>query len=517
MQTSDPQWTVVSESGSATNSSTPTAAAQPAITTPQQAAALPPSEFQAMAYTVLHHQSQEVSQLAEQVRALVRAQPATTATAHGSAATPANSSSSSAVPCTPPGHLSYSLPFASPAEASWLDRLMSKGSHSSYYGEHSGQVLENWFNEYDLLFSVDRRFSPEPIKLLYAILHLKRDALRWYMRRENTRMSALPGSNPPAEFSSWEQLKTEMRAYFWPRGTSEDARRDLRKLLQVNCKSLDEYIARFQEAASRIDVPAGQSIEPELISGFKDGLKDGRVMLVLTQAKPRTLFEATQMACAADADLNASKPGPAFHGSTSHVPVSHRPWHFRPPARPFTSNHSAAARFSGHGSFGHRDAPGPVPMELGAVEEDDAAEWQVHEAERTQDSPANAESPHQADEAEPDDSPSSYAGHESASDRDEYYDPSPEANALFRPSYSRDRPRNQQGRFQPRSGQSARDRFLQKNNCYNCGQPGHLLVECPYQRGKDGGARPSSSALPASGQGAGQNSRGISYKHAKKV
>lgn len=28
-----------------------------------------------------------------------------------------------------------------------------------------------------------------------------------------------------------------------------------------------------------------------------------------------------------------------------------------------------------------------------------------------------------------------------------------------------------------------RQDFLKKNNCWNCGKPGHFLVECPYQKG----------------------------------
>lgn len=495
-------------------SSLPTAAA---VSSPQQAAALPTPEFQAMAFAALHHQSQAINELAEQVAASLRADHAAAA-ARGQAPASSNSSSSSSLTSTA-AHLDFALPFASPAEASWMDRLMSRGNHSNYHGAH-GQALEDWFNEYDMLFSVDHRFSTEAHKLLYACLHLKGEALRWFLMRERAQHYPPPGTTAPANIETWQQLKAELRAYFCPRSTSEEARRELHQLHQSQFSTLEGYIARFQVVSALIDVPLGQSIEPELLSAFKEGLKDGRIKLALTQANPKTFFEATQVARRAEADLNASKYAPYADTSRSHGDrtrhASHRPWHARPSASVVPYYSSARS----YGGFTSNPQPAPVPMELGTIAERDGGEWQVRE--RTQEesqsvSPTNMESPSQAEnEPEPDDSPSSYVGNEAASDREECYDPASETNALFRPGRRNTGARDSRGRYQPRErGSSAREQFLRLNSCWNCGRAGHMLRECPFQRKDGDGSGPPPAQAP--GQGGGQGSRGAPYTHPKKM
>jgi hypothetical protein len=49
-------------------------------------------------------------------------------------------------------------------------------------------------------------------------------------------------------------------------------------------------------------------------------------------------------------------------------------------------------------------------------------------------------------------------------------------------------------RFDPSRSRRLKQEFLAKNNCWNCGEPGHFLVECPKQKGHATAATASGSA-----------------------
>jgi hypothetical protein len=513
---------------------------QPAsITTPAQAARMPPPDFQALAFAVLHNQSQDINRLAEQVSAFMREEHAA---AH--AAAPAASVQQPPQPPAAPApmaasnHLDFALTFASPLEASFMDKMLSQKAHTEFHGTGAnvGSTLEHWFDEYDALFSLDPRFRTEAHKLLYSALHLKEDALRWLLNRERAQQYPPPGTVPPAKIETWTQLKVALREYFCPRGSSDEARRELHRLRQSDFSTLDGYIARFQSLSANINVPLGQSIEPELISAFKDGLRDGRVKLAITQQAPTTFFLATQIARNTDTDLNASRYGAYASHERDHSRQRYHSgpsWHSRPSASS-SPYYSSSRSYNAYGQGGSSHNSGSAPMELGAIDEqDETGPWRV-EADGTNEQSAagdmSSSEPPQDDcdrpaseHEEDDDSPSRYAGSGSPSEREERFlstarSERTEANALFRPGRGRDRRQPYRGGGNYRSGStsSTRERFLQQNECWNCGRTGHFLRDCQYQRNRDpgdGGAQGgSSSSHPQSG-----GNRGAQSYHAKKM
>jgi hypothetical protein len=489
------------------------------VRTPQQAAALDRHTFQATAYAVLTHQSQQINELAETVSAVLKAQRAAAAAATPVAAAgnaPASGSGSGNASVAPEVssalHLDHALPFANPRDASFMDRLLSHGSHGNYHGAH-GQALERWFDEYDLVFQRDRRFTSEEHKLLYALLHLKGDALAWHQDRERTRQGQLQnpqaGVTPLQEYKSWEELKQGMREWFCPRSSSEEARRELHSLRQT--RNLDGYIERFRYFARLIHVPAGQSIDEELIAAFKLGLKDPQVRLnIATRVpQPKTLFEVEQLARQAEDAINTAK-----YSKYSDRDSSHRDHYSRGTAFPYYSSQRNYGGYNGHVS----NTAAPVPMELGAITE--LPEWQVRSPQDSESSSAEpaAHPPAESSDGEEDDSPSRYAGNVSPSD--ERSQPSAgraEANAFFHTGRGRPPPRGGDRRdHQSRPAGSSRERFLQQNVCWNCGQQGHFLRDCPKQRNRDNSSGPTPSA-PAQGPNAGRGSYSASYQHAKKM
>src|SRR5207237_1665251 len=112
----------------------------------------------------LMHQSQQINELVE---ALSRLQ-ATAATQPGlngsTVVTP--------LPRQDTQHLgTATAPPAAVDNIAFMDRMVK--ADNCYHGRSGGQHLEHWFNIFDLLWSIDERFSNEKRKLYFALRHLQ--------------------------------------------------------------------------------------------------------------------------------------------------------------------------------------------------------------------------------------------------------------------------------------------------------------------------------------------------------
>jgi hypothetical protein len=383
-------------------------------------------------------------------------------------------------PAAPSSSNSASTPPHPPLEdIGSLRKLLARPS--TFHGERGSKVYD-WLNELEVVFSNCIGVT-EATRIDFAKQCLRGEALRWWTTREREVHSHQ--IHPPASASvftpveihahmvapitTWEQFKQALCEYFCPGGTSESARAELHSLRQHQFRTLSDYCDRFQTVALRIEVPMGSNIDEELISTFKNGLVDGQIRLHLTSAKPKTVLEATNLALQAERDLRVSgyyrgtKPPHqasytsrrAFNSYQSHAPSRHYP------NQRYSHSHSsfhAPTRTNHPASQQH--APMDLSVTTGEEEFNDEVDWNVQDDE-------------QGPSPVPDNSPSKLDDTTTSSD-----EPS-ETNLNSLRSYN-----------------EARAKFLEKNNCWNCGERGHFLIQCPKQRGKGTNESISSSKYP---------------------
>jgi hypothetical protein len=398
-----------------------------------------------------------------------------------------------------------------------LGKLLSKPSQ--FHGEHGNRVYD-WLSELDLLFDNLGTITDKE-KITFARQCLRDEALRWWIAREQEVVHSgqrlafaqqnagvlLPGeakdSPQTKAITTWVEFKQALVDYFCPRGASEAARNMLHALRQTQFRQLAEYCDCFEQVARRIAVTPGHDITDELIATFKNGLSDGRIRLHLTTSHPSSLFEATRQAMQAESDLRVSNFGmrdharggvpnrhPSFNHYRNHGYSTHQPSRQEYP-RASGWNHSYSARtahpFTGQAVRSDTSAP----MDLSTVKVIDAEEpvsqWSVSSSDEYAE-PQDDE----LDSAQP--SPASESRHdalESESDQ--------EMNFITRERRSSDQQsRWKRGgdrtRFESSRPRRPKQDFLAKNNCWNCGKPGHFLIECPYQKGQ---ANTASASTPA--------------------
>jgi hypothetical protein len=193
-----------------------------------------------------------------------------------------------------------------------LNRLLSRPSQ--FNGEH-GDLVYDWINEMDMLFANCDASVSDARKIMFAKQQLRGEALRWWITHEqDAKRAAEPQSeakhSPQADvaqtITTWAEFKAALLEYFSPRGASEAARTQLHGLRQFHFRDMASYIEAFEKIARRIEVPAGHSIDEELVGDFKTGLSDGYVRLFLSSNHPRTLLQATRLALQAESDLRVS-------------------------------------------------------------------------------------------------------------------------------------------------------------------------------------------------------------------
>ncbi len=333
-----------------------------------------------------------------------------------------------------------------------FSRLLSKPS--VFKGEH-GSKVHDWLAELELLFECGGHFDTEQ-KVLFAKQHLREEALRWWMHREQD--VAAQRATPVL---TWPQFKSAVLDYFRPRGASEAARAELRRMHQSQFRSLEEYADRFISVSREIDEPN----EEDLISSFKAGLSDGLVRLSLTQQHPKSLAEAAQHAVQAAGDLRSAR-------LRRQPERTYRHKFFRPMYHDyrFTPRHTSHAGQSHHHS---------TPMDLSVV--NDASDV----------SPSDRRSPSDAEE---DREPSASSPDSNASmSQDEWVrdEPSPcgRSNLCYLGS---------QRRRHTRGDRSLPPRKPNSDECFNCGRKGHFARECRHLP-RDGPAPASSSSNSKAG------------------
>jgi Retrotransposon gag protein/Zinc knuckle len=365
-----------------------------------------------------------------------------------------------------------------------LNRLLSKPS--VFHGEHGNRVLD-WINEFDILFENCDPHMPEVRKITFAKQFLRDEALRWWIAREqdvqraSASLEASQALLTPA-ITTWSQFKSVLRDYFSPRGASETARNELHRLKQQQFRSLAAYADVFEATSRRIEVPAGHSIDEELIATFKAGLSDGQIRLFLTNKLPRTLFQATQLALQAESDLRVS----GFHSGTGRFGTTGRglmPYH--------NGSHRVDRGYSGafrsSASFGNRGGPPPfhsghsgyshtptiqsdrssssAPMDLSVV---DMSHLGESESETEQERDESAES----------------AQREAISEEFEkeiFGDISNSSNAPADPAEHDEELICQNCGFNALRMQRGLPR-ASKTGCWNCGRDGHISRDCPKPR-----------------------------------
>lgn len=410
-----------------------------------------------------------------------------------------------------------------------LGKLLSRPSQ--FHGEHGNRVYD-WLSELDIIYD-NIGNATDHQKITFARQCLRDEALRWWIAREqdvlmsrqrvlfaqqNTAWtsSGVVGSDAAREIhqtkevSTWLEFKQVFVDYFCPRGASEAARNQLHALRQNQFRDLAGYCDRFETVARRIATMPGHDITDELIATFKNGLTDGRIRLHLTTGHPSSLFEATRQAMQAESDLRVSNYGtrdpnrsfpltnrrPNYHGHHRDrgYPVGQQGhhsyqrsahWHSANP-RGYTSTPSSASR----------DAS--TPMDLSNIvhageSSSPDVDRQVSCDIRGESEPASSRTV-SAESDEDDDLLTQRMGSEDASDDEVNF-----VTRERRPSDAPPRWQQQAGmRERSRFGPRPKQQFLRKNNCWNCGKPGHFLVDCPYQKSSASAAAATSDVITSS-------------------
>lgn len=378
-----------------------------------------------------------------------------------------------------------------------------------FRGEHGTHAL-NWLQELDMFMQNCEPVPSDSQKITLAKSFLRDEALRWWCAREVEVQRAAASRDAELQrltpaINTWSEFQSAVRAYFCPRGASDEARNELHSLRQSQFRNLAAYADRFEAVSRRIEVPADQSIEAELIATFKAGLLDGLVRLSLTTTRPRTLFQAIQQAHQAESDLRLS----GAQAASSRFDASRRSHgsHFNS-HRYGQSRDSHAHRFGGssyasvsrgssgatrpHGhmwSHSQSASGGAAPMDLSAmaaaaVDASNSVWSSGSERESADDceGPASRASPTSAGPSGSEDrSPLS------ASEREVVDDStcaSCELNAVQGQRFSKAARCSKCGQhLQLRTARAP------ANECWNCGQPGHLSRDCPKpHRQTDGGS-----------------------------
>ena len=320
-----------------------------------------------------------------------------------------------------------------------LARLVTKPS--VFEGEHGTRVTD-WTLELDHLFAALGANISEDRRVKFAQQALRKQALHWWETREHDVRAARAAS-----IHTWEEFKKEIVANFCPRGSSEQARLELHRLHQSQFRSLSAYIDKFETVARRIEVPVGQSIEPELVAAFKAGLTDREVRLAMFNREPKTLYEATHLAFQADDTIRDAygtyrdhRRRPSLH------PSSYQQSHGR--SNGSSTKHRGPPHYSSqfHRPIAHHSSEQrSTPMELGVVNE---ASESSDGTDTDQRSPQPASSP--------DATPSS--DERGADDNDSEHDEADVMNNSRRP------PRDRRGN--------------QPDVCWTCGRAGHFQRDC---------------------------------------
>jgi len=224
-------------------------------------------------------------------------------------------------------------------------KAFSRPSH--FHGEHGTRVLD-WLTELENFFRNCEPPLTEEHKVRFMTQYLREGAMRWWSARERSAQlaqergdAALLQVTPPV--TTWQQFKDAVTEHFSPRGTTEAARAELHRLRQSQFRDLEAYANRFETVAQRIAVPAGHSIEDELIATFKAGLSDGLVRLHLTTARPTSMQQAVRLAVQAESDLRLS--GVHTSSTRAHWPYGSR---YAPPTRRYASKSSERSYSNGH-------------------------------------------------------------------------------------------------------------------------------------------------------------------------
>jgi hypothetical protein len=381
-----------------------------------------------------------------------------------------------------------------------LGKLLNKPSQ--FHGEHGNRVYD-WLSELDILFDNVGTASDHE-KITFARQCLRNEALRWWIAREQevvhsqqriafaqqSAMLTLPTEQKEMHQTkpiiTWLEFKQAFVDYFCPRGASETARNQLHTLRQSQFRQLAEYCDRFEQVARRISVAPGHDINEELIATFKNGLSDGRIRLHLTTSHPGSLFEATRQAIQAEGDLRVSNYGARDHsrvvGTNKQMSFSH----YRSQGYPMNQHNNHGYQRWNHSYTARAHPPSnastggdtSTPMDLSVVEADRDATWDISVQEDRDDT--TDEEPDSTEGATP-----------TFSDpgEDQSDTSGTEVNFVTRERRPSDRPMRwkrtgERPRFDPSRANRAKQEFLTKNVCWNCGKPGHLLIDCPYQKGR---------------------------------
>jgi hypothetical protein len=390
------------------------------------------------------------------------------------------------------------------SETESISQALTKLLHrpSQFHGEHGHRVYD-WLAELDHTFeNLDPHGAmTEKQKITFARQCLLDEALRWWIAREHdVKLSqqrllleqsgaVTPHFHPVREITTWSEFKQAMIEYFCPRGASEAARNQLHSLQQSQFRDLASYCDRFETIARRITTVPGQDITEELLATFKNGLSNGQIRLHLTTNHPSSLFEATRLAMQAESDLRLANygvpnkhPRSFRHGATHFRKSFHRSsneWQ-RPSSysRPPSSEYSTQSTWTSTNRGGEDTS---APMELGVIKDHDDSVR----------SDSEIASPMGSDHSSPNPTNDEDRSEDIKSDRDTA-SPTDEINFVSRQRRPSDRP----SFFRPVSkSQSSKQQFLKRYDCYNCGKPGHFLINCPFKKEREGSSSPSKSGL----------------------
>ena len=374
-----------------------------------------------------------------------------------------------------------------------LDKLLSRPT--PFHGE-DGQRVFDFCDEIEIIMRNCSATTPESRKISFVQQLLKGEALRWYLAREKSVQNHECGADGKelTALETWAQFKQTLLDQFGGHGASEVARRELHQLRQNQFRDLGTYADRFETLSRRIMTPPGTTIQEELISAFKEGLSDGQIRLHITTAKPKSLFEAIELARQAEYDLYIARARPnnfqqrkvfsrsrqeyqRFSYNSNH---QHYPFRQYNPTYPSNAgpNHQASFRSDTIEHAGHN---GPTPMDLGIMstphhdwrftpQTDSEANYNDDSNESIPGEPATYPY-HKEERRSPSDSyPSSDGRRFSSSSMD--------FNGMFQPY-----PRNHYNNSYPR----------QPVICYRCRRPGHMMVDCPAD-GRNSSQPPADNA-----------------------
>lgn len=408
-----------------------------------------------------------------------------------------------------------------------LSKLLPKPSQ--FFGKH-GQEVFDWLSEFDILFQNIVGTLSEQQKIKFAVASLRGEALHWWGARERevelsrqrqllvAQNSLVPDitekekAHITKEITSWVEFKQAFTEYFCPRGASEAARTLLHNLRQSQFPNLAAYCDRFEIIARRITTAPGHDISEELITTFKAGISSGFIRLHLTTANPTSLFEATRLAMQADSDLRSSNMASGSRDVKSSAGVyrnmrgrgygnhynghySHAGWNgssssysYRPGAYPSAVSHRSVP------ASGDTSAPMDLTV-VGEVEVSPEQSWRFTSPEVGMENDYITRDDHGSP------TPSTLGEDRDQSDSSASdIDNDPQLNFVGRGrrptpgfKYSNRRPGDRRPGFGSTS--SLKQQFLKKNDCWNCGKPGHFLVDCPFQKGNANSSAGSSSKL----------------------